>query len=174
MTPTQLALAVDRLAKEAKSDAVYGTDYSFGATPSEVTKPIRGEDETPESYQAAMTAWREENPPTWEIQTWDTEVLGTKPTHAEVLAEATSPVVSIPECIKLCEQHVEQSGFTASRLVTLMDLLMQVKEADALATRPKLVALYTWLQTVKATAIAGSVIFPPAPHTFEEVITEGA
>jgi hypothetical protein len=71
------------------------------------------------------------------------------------------------------ERHVEQAGFTAARLVTLMDLLMTTKEADALASRPKLVALYTWLQTVKATALAGSIQFSEAPHTFEEVVSEG-
>jgi hypothetical protein len=29
-----------------------------------------------------------------------------------------------------------------------------------------------WLQTVKGMAIAGSVQFPPAPFTFEEVVSE--
>jgi len=70
------------------------------------------------------------------------------------------------------EQAVASAGLTGSRLVTLMDLLLQTKEANALAAKPKLVALYTWLQTVKATALAGSVVFPPAPYTFEEVVSE--
>jgi hypothetical protein len=74
--------------------------------------------------------------------------------------------------IQVGEQHVAKAGLTGARLVTLMDLLLQVKEADALASKPKLVALYTWLQTVKGMAIAGSVQFPPAPHTFEEVVSE--
>lgn len=74
--------------------------------------------------------------------------------------------------IILGEQHVEKSGLTGSRLVTLMDLLLQVKEADALGSHPKLVALYTWLQTVKGMAIAGNVEFPVCPHTFEEVVSE--
>jgi hypothetical protein len=76
------------------------------------------------------------------------------------------------ECIALGEQHVQNAGLTGARLVTLMDLLLQTKEANALASKPKLVALYTWLQTVKGMAIAGSVSFPPAPHTFEEVVSE--
>lgn len=76
------------------------------------------------------------------------------------------------EKIRAGEQHVANAGFTASRLVTLMDSLMQAKEANALAAHPKLVALYTWLQTVKGMAVAGQVNFPPAPHTFEEVISE--
>jgi hypothetical protein len=74
--------------------------------------------------------------------------------------------------IALGEKHIANAGFTGSRLVMLMDLLLQVKEAGALATKPKLVTLYTWLQTVKAMGIAGAVQFPPAPHTFEEVISE--
>lgn len=76
------------------------------------------------------------------------------------------------EKIRAGEQHVANAGFTASRLVTLMDSLMQAKEANALADHPKLVALYTWLQTVKGMAVAGQVNFPSAPHTFEEVISE--
>ncbi len=78
----------------------------------------------------------------------------------------------IERSIKAGEAAVERAGFTASRLVTCMDLLLQTKEANALASKPKLVALYTWLQTVKGMAIAGSVSFPPAPHTFEEVVSE--
>jgi hypothetical protein len=74
--------------------------------------------------------------------------------------------------IQVGEQHVAKAGLTGARLVTLMDLLLQVKEANALASKPKLVALYTWLQTVKAMAIAGQTAFPPAPHTFEEVVSE--
>jgi len=88
---------------------------------------------------------------------------------------ATSTVDPTPQpidAISLGEQHVENSGLSAARLVTLMDLLLTTKEANALASKPKLVALYTWLQTVKAMAITGQVNFPPAPHTFEEVVSE--
>ena len=70
------------------------------------------------------------------------------------------------------EIFVENAGLSASRLVTLMDLLMQTKEAGRLDSRPKLVALYEWLQTVKNTAIAGNTTFPAAPYSFEEVISE--
>jgi hypothetical protein len=73
------------------------------------------------------------------------------------------------------EQWVESQGYSAARLVTCFDLLLQVKEADpTLATRPILAATYTWLQTVKGMAVAGLTTFPPAPHTFEEVVTETA
>ena len=78
----------------------------------------------------------------------------------------------VSRCVQAGEALVERSGFSAARLVTLMDLLMTTKEANALGSRPKLVALYTGLQTVKQTALAGSITFPPAPHTFEEVVSE--
>jgi len=70
------------------------------------------------------------------------------------------------------ERHVENSGFNGSRLVTLIDILMQVKEDDALASHPKLIALYTWLQTVKGMALVGDVDFPVSPWSFEEVVSE--
>lgn len=76
------------------------------------------------------------------------------------------------QAIALGERHVELAGFTGPRLVTLMDALMQAKEADALASKPKLVATYSWLQTVKGLAVAGQTVFPPCPHSFEEVIAE--
>lgn len=74
--------------------------------------------------------------------------------------------------IALGEQHVEASGFSAARLVTMFDLFLQTKEANALASKPKLVALYTWLQTVKATAVAGGTDFTAPPYSFEEVVSE--
>ena len=74
--------------------------------------------------------------------------------------------------IELGELAVANAGLSAARLVTLMDLLLQTKEAGQLEAKPKLVALYTWLQTVKALAVAGNIDFPPAPHTFEEVVSE--
>jgi len=92
------------------------------------------------------------------------------PSEDEEAAEAT--VIETPDPIALGEAWVRGAGLTAARLVTLMDLLLQTKEADALASKPKLTALYTWLQTVKAMAVAGQTAFPPAPHTFEEVVSE--
>lgn len=74
--------------------------------------------------------------------------------------------------IALGESWVETAGLTGSRLVTLFDLLLQTKEAGTLASKPKLVALYTWLQNVKAVAIAGGTEFPASPYTFEDVVTE--
>ena len=75
--------------------------------------------------------------------------------------------------IEMGESHVESQGFNGSRLVTCIDLLLQAKEAGTLADKPKLVAVYQWLQEVKAAALAGSITFVPAPFTFEEVLSEG-
>lgn len=74
--------------------------------------------------------------------------------------------------LELAELHIERSGYSASRLVTCFDLLLQAKESSTLSDKPKLSTTYQWLQTVKGTALAGSISFPPAPHTFEEVINE--
>ena len=76
------------------------------------------------------------------------------------------------EKIAFGEKYVADSGLSAARLVTLMDLLLTTKEANMLEKKPKLVTLYTWLQTVKAMSVAGNVAFPPCPHTFEEVLSE--
>lgn len=76
------------------------------------------------------------------------------------------------ECIALGESHVLNAGITGFRLAALQNRLLETKEANALADHPKMVALYTWLKTVEAMAIAGATEFPPAPHTFEEVVIE--
>lgn len=91
--------------------------------------------------------------------------------HAAVF---TSMMAKIPLSKKLefAESFIERNGYTASRLVTCMDLLLQAKESNTLADKPKLAATYQWLQTVKGTALAGSISFPPVPFTFEEVISE--
>jgi hypothetical protein len=74
--------------------------------------------------------------------------------------------------IELGRTHVAEAGFDADKKVILLNKLLSVKEADALAAHPKLVALYTWFETVQGMAIAGQTMFPRAPHTFEEVIAE--
>lgn len=103
-----------------------------------------------------------------EITRWDEAVLGARPTQ-EDLDAAT---LSVADTVAAGEAHVAGAGLTAARLVTLFDALMEAKQADALASKPKLVALYTWLKTVKGMAVAGMTAFPPAPHTFEEVVAE--
>jgi hypothetical protein len=75
-------------------------------------------------------------------------------------------------------EWVSSQGFDSMRLVALLNLflssLTQVAgvEATLAAAKPKLVAVYDWTQVVQATAAGGGTTFPPAPHTFEEVIAE--
>lgn len=88
------------------------------------------------------------------------------------------PLVSEPQlptqadCIALGKQHVTNSGYGADEKVICLNKLLKVKDQNALASYPKLVAVYTWLETVQAMAVAGQTTFPPAPHTFEEVVSE--
>jgi hypothetical protein len=78
----------------------------------------------------------------------------------------------LSRCIVAGERHVERQGYTAARLVTCFDLLLRAKEAGVLEQRPKLVAVYGWLQGVKAVAASGRAVFPPAPHKFEQLLAE--
>lgn len=86
--------------------------------------------------------------------------------------KARLDAIPLSKKIEAGEVYVERQGFGASRLVTCMDLLLQSKEAGTLADKPKLVAVYQWLQEVKGTALAGSMTFAPAPFSFEEVLSE--
>lgn len=76
--------------------------------------------------------------------------------------------------IRCGERFVNGQGFNGDRKVILLNKMLAVKEQGpaALAAHPKLVALYTWFETVQAIAVAGGIAFPAAPHTFEEVISE--
>lgn len=87
-------------------------------------------------------------------------------------AELRMAQIPLAKRLELAESFIERNGYTAARLVTCMDLLLQAKESDTTTQKPKLVATYQWLQTVKGGALAGSLSFPPVPFTFEEVISE--
>lgn len=78
----------------------------------------------------------------------------------------------VARCIAAGAAHVTRAGFDADKKVILLNKLLKAKETDTLASVPKLVALYTWMETVQGMAIAGQTMFPPRPHTFEEVIAE--
>lgn len=78
----------------------------------------------------------------------------------------------VARCIAAGAAHVLRAGFGADEKVILLNKLLRAKDTDALATVPKLVALYAWMETVQAMAVAGHVYFPSAPWTFEEVIAE--
>jgi hypothetical protein len=98
-----------------------------------------------------------------------------------VIVEPTpEPQLTTAEKINEGKRFVQNAGYGADEKVICLNKLLKVKEACATAVPPvdinvafpKLVAVYTWLETVQAMAVAGQVNFPPAPHTFEEVVSE--
>jgi hypothetical protein len=97
------------------------------------------------------------------------EIHGDKPWPADIDGEARRYHLG---CIEAGERHVERQGYSAARLVTCFDSLMAAKEAGTLGQRPKLVAVYGWLQSIKAKAAEQEKNFDKAPHTFEDVLTE--
>jgi hypothetical protein len=176
-TPTQKALAVDRLAKAADTTVVPVQDYLFGMLPKTSTfiAPARNEGETSEDYltrlDAARLEYREANPNVFGITHWDTTKLGPQPTDEQIEAEVLNPTISQAERIKEAEKHVLK-WFTPLGVSALQDKLLEKKEAGTLDDYPKLVATYTWMKTIQATALAGSITFPDSPHTFDEVLAE--
>jgi hypothetical protein len=78
----------------------------------------------------------------------------------------------VARCLSQGAAYVTSKGFDADRKVILLNKLLKAKEENALASKPKLVALYTWMETVQGMAIVGQTMFPKPPHTFEEVIAE--
>jgi hypothetical protein len=80
----------------------------------------------------------------------------------------------VARCIEAGKQHVTKQGYSADEKVICLNALLKAKETDSLASHPKLVAVYTWMETVQAMAVAGQNRFPVAPHTFEETVQEAA
>ena len=74
--------------------------------------------------------------------------------------------------IALGQLFVVESGFGADEKVTLFDELFEAEKTGTLESKPKLVAVYTWMKTVKEMAKNGLTEFPPAPFTFEQVVHE--
>ncbi|MBE2178879.1 MAG: hypothetical protein IAE97_00200 [Chthoniobacterales bacterium] len=75
-------------------------------------------------------------------------------------------------CVDAGKAHVRRAGFDGLEMASLLRRFMEAQQANELANKPKLVALYGWTATVEQQALAGHSIFPPAPHTFEEVMAE--
>lgn len=76
--------------------------------------------------------------------------------------------------IAVASDYVICQGFDADRKVILLNKLLKVKDANLVASYPKLTALYGWMETVQGMAVAGQTDFPPAPFTFEDVLAEQA
>ena len=81
-------------------------------------------------------------------------------------------------CLIAAESHVEAQGYTATRLVTLLNAYFiklaesQNNPATLEINNPKLSAVYSWTQSVQAAAATGSKRFPQAPFAFVSVIEE--
>ncbi len=102
-------------------------------------------------------------------------IEGGQEAYAAWISEGNTPAPYIApavDSIAAGERCIEQAGFTASRLVTMLDMVLQAREAGTLSSKTKLVALYTWMQTVKGMAKAGAPEFPPCKITFEDVVNE--
>ena len=70
MTPTQKAIAIDRLVQSLSGFTALGEGYSFGV----ISQPENPQELTPEQ-RSEQTLWG--------ITSWDTEQLGAQPTEAE-------------------------------------------------------------------------------------------
>jgi len=89
-TPTEKAIALDRLAKQADSTVDPGVDYTFGILPGP-ERPDRNEAEFSADYRTRMATWREDNPNQWGVTHWDANKLGTQPTDSEIEMEVLNP-----------------------------------------------------------------------------------
>ena len=91
---------------------------------------------------------------------------------ADIAGEAAQWVI---ESIACAERFVETQGYAPARLVSCLNMFLTASAAyptDLATERPKLVAVYSWSQTVQAAAVAGGRIFPSVPHPFSEVLAE--
>lgn len=101
--------------------------------------------------------------------------FGTEATSEAAFATAhgiTPAVLTQAECIALGQQHVASHGYGPDEKIICLNKLLKMKEAGDPQNHPKMLAVYTWMETVQAMAVAGQSLFPPAPHSFEEVIAE--
>jgi len=169
-TISQQYKAVDRLAKAANASVVPVQDYKFEEI-SRLERPTQNEGEPFEDYMARVNAFYQENPPVWGITHWDTAKLGAQPTAEQIEAEVANPTIPQAECVRLAEDHIAAS-FSSFILMDGLKRIGEHKEADTLNLIPKTIAIATWVETVKQTALAGSTDFPPAPHAVVEVLAE--
>lgn len=88
--------------------------------------------------------------------------------RAERLAARPRPTIS-------AERHIEQEGFPAIRLVTLMDLEGKMVAAGEISA--KLVAVRAWLDSILGTFASNPQPrndWPQAPFGFEETVQDAA
>jgi hypothetical protein len=76
------------------------------------------------------------------------------------------------DAVAIGQKFVVAQGYGADEKIICLNKLLKIQGEGTMVEHPKLVTTYTWLETVQAMAVAGSIQFPPAPHTFEEVVAE--
>lgn len=97
---------------------------------------------------------------------------------AETLEDAVTAfglvpyVAPTPQSVT-AEKHIENAGFTAIRIIGLVEFEKQL--AAASKTSPKLAAIRAWINGIMAAYGAGqieSTSWPAAPYSFEETTSE--
>jgi len=94
---------------------------------------------------------------------------GSAPPTNEQMAALFAPATPSP--IDLAQAAITKA-YPVLVLLDGQSKIFQHTAAGTLAAIPKTVAAATWVQTVKAMAIAGQTNFPPAPNTVAEVLAE--
>lgn len=88
------------------------------------------------------------------------------------VAKGPLPKNTVAQCVAAAEAAISQQYST----LTLLDGMQRIAAATAagtLASIPKTVAVATWVQTVKQTALARSTSFPaPPPYTASQLLSE--
>ena len=77
----------------------------------------------------------------------------------------------VQRCIAGAEATIGKA-FSALVLLDGFKRIVSATATNTLVSIPKTVAVATWVETVKQTALAGSNRFPPAPFTVAEVLSE--
>ena len=163
-TPTEKALAVDRLAKAADSNVVPVQDYLFGLLPKpEFIRPDRNENETPEVYRARIDAARlaycEANPNVFGITHWDEAKLGTRPTEEQIEAEIATPSSPIQAAWDASAAAFESLPLGKQALwepvrVKVADFILKGDFAAAATTIATVPTLYDGMETDRAMFLA--------------------
>jgi hypothetical protein len=91
LTPSQLAIGLDRIASKREGFTKLGEGYSFGVT----SRPENPKELTPEQRREQTV---------WGITKWDESKLGTEPTMEEIEAEANK--TKVPDSLTRRQFHL--------------------------------------------------------------------
>ena len=79
--------------------------------------------------------------------------------------------IKTPDFIAIAEAHIG-AAYSPFILMDGLKRIMSASTTNTLETIPKTIAVATWVETVKQTALAGSTAFPSAPYTVAEILSE--